>query len=52
MGGPRTMHVCTCGRTFPGTLAGAWEAKQHADEAGHRLAVQPSPAPGRATVPA
>jgi hypothetical protein len=34
-------YACTCGRAFPGTLAGAWDAKQHADLAGHHLAWAP-----------
>lgn len=36
------MHHCSCGRRFPGTLEGAWEAKVHADEAGHTITVAPS----------
>jgi hypothetical protein len=42
------MHTCTCGQTFPGTLAGAWEAKLHAETKGHRLAAAPAELP-RAT---
>lgn len=41
-----TMHVCTCGRSFPGTLAGAWDARLHADAEGHELAgIAPERAP-------
>lgn len=36
-GRPRTMYECHCGRTFPGTLTGAWEAKVHAEREGHPL---------------
>ncbi len=31
------MFACTCGRTFPGTLDGAWEAKVHAAPPAHAL---------------
>ena len=34
------MYVCTCGRTFPGTLNGAWEAKVHAEGTGHAVATR------------
>ena len=30
-------HVCNCGEAFPGTLHGAWNAKLHAEDRGHRL---------------
>lgn len=31
------MYECSCGRTFPGTLTGAWDARVHADREGHPL---------------
>jgi hypothetical protein len=31
------MHTCNCGDTFPATLQGAWTAKLHAEDHGHRL---------------
>lgn len=37
------MYACTCGLTFPGTLAGAWQAKVHADEAGHEVGTGAAP---------
>jgi hypothetical protein len=34
-------HHCTCGERFPGTLHGAWNAKLHAEDHGHRLRSMP-----------
>ena len=48
MAGAETMHTCSCGRTFPPTLDGAWAAKVHAEAHHHRLVR----APGAATAPA
>lgn len=31
------MYACNYGERFPGTLAGAWQAKLHAEDHGHRL---------------
>lgn len=33
----RGENTCSCGRTFPGTLDGAWAARQHADAEAHVL---------------
>ena len=30
-------YQCNCGERFPCSLLGAWEAKLHAEDAGHRL---------------
>lgn len=30
-------HRCNCGEVFPGTLHGAWTAKLHVEDLGHRL---------------
>jgi len=46
------MHTCTCGRTFPGTLEGAWAAKTHVESTGHALApLRPAAGPPRAAAP-
>jgi hypothetical protein len=37
------MYACNCGERFAGTLSGAWEARLHAEDLGHRL----RPGPGR-----
>jgi hypothetical protein len=30
------MYACPCGERFPPTLHGAWTAKLHAEDEGHR----------------
>jgi hypothetical protein len=30
-------HICACGRTFPETLKGAWDAKERSEQMGHCL---------------
>jgi len=41
------MYTCNCGRTFPGTLDGAWAAREHAEAHGHRLRVRRETPPAR-----
>jgi hypothetical protein len=31
------MYICNCGEDFAPDLAGAWAAKLHAEDNGHRL---------------
>ncbi|MCA1812708.1 MAG: hypothetical protein LC624_02005 [Halobacteriales archaeon] len=41
-------NTCSCGRSFPATLDGAWAAREHADATGHALArpaMRRTPAP-------
>lgn len=40
-GAPR--YRCNCGETFAGTLDGAWDAKLHVEDLGHRLRSEPPP---------
>lgn len=40
-------HECNCGEAFPGTLQGAWTAKLHAEDHGHRLRRGAALAPAR-----
>lgn len=37
----RAHHRCNCGEEFPGTLHGAWTAKLHVEDHGHRLRSAP-----------